>query len=248
MRSLAAVLGIEEATLRGSVGLPPEAPVEAPDEVGGEGLAAFAAEGSPDVELSGPSPAAAQRKTDEEARAADAMAGVERDEPVEQVSDPAPPVDEAKSDGSLADGAVGGHPAEPLEEPETVAAPENDTAPEPAGPEVVADGDVEPVENGSDGDGLPVAPAGGARFPAPQPVASAAAAATSRTTLIPVNEPPVQPVAHSYLNDPDQMITYWIRAAMTVAFSMFLLVVLFWALGRLGDSIGEVWDLFKAAA
>ncbi len=64
---------------------------------------------------------------------------------------------------------------------------------------------------------------------------------------MPTTEPP-QPGAPSYLDDPDQMITYWIRTALTVAFAMFLLVVLFWALGKLGDSVGELWELIKAGA
>ena len=33
-----------------------------------------------------------------------------------------------------------------------------------------------------------------------------------------------------------------------VAMAAFLLIVLFWALGRLGESIGEVWDIFKAGS
>jgi hypothetical protein len=44
------------------------------------------------------------------------------------------------------------------------------------------------------------------------------------------------------------MMTYWIRAGLTIALALFLLVVLFWALGKLGDSIGQIWDLFKASA
>jgi len=71
---------------------------------------------------------------------------------------------------------------------------------------------------------------------------------TSPTVTLPVDVKPVQPAERSYLDDPDQMMTYWIRAALTVAFAVFLVIVLFWALGRLGDSIGEVWEIFKAGA
>jgi hypothetical protein len=81
--------------------------------------------------------------------------------------------------------------------------------------------------------------------PSREPLAPAATTAT-RTTVMPVREPVAPSAAGSYLDDPDQMITYWIRAALTVALVMFLLVVLFWALGKLGDSVGEVWALFKA--
>jgi hypothetical protein len=81
-----------------------------------------------------------------------------------------------------------------------------------------------------------------------EPAVPAQTTASSPTAVMLVEEPVAPPVANAYIDDPDQMMTYWIRAALTVAVTMFLVIVLFWALGNLGDSIGEVWDLFKATS
>jgi hypothetical protein len=239
--------------LRSAVGLPSAAPVEEPDEVGGQGLAVFVEQGAETDDGSDESPAVDESdgegtadhaigepfvpslsgESDEEVQVADLWEAVA--ESVEQISDSAPPAGDAKVGGPTVDEDEGGHPAEPLERPEAVSALEDDLAPET-------------TEDRRDLDLISLPPGGGDQSPAPEPVTSAAAAVTSRTTTIPVGKPPAQPVARSYLDDPDQMMTYWIRTALTVAFTVFLLVVLFWALGRLGDSVGEVWDLFKASA
>ncbi len=199
IRSLAAVLGVEETTLRDAVGLPPDIPFEAPDEVGGDSLAAFA----------------------------------EEDGRLDQLS----ASEEAPADLLLSDDDEPGHPIiSSVEEPE-------------AGGHVEVEAmttEEEPGDGASEPPDSPVASPG--RVALVEAVRPAAAALTPPTVTLPVDVKPVQSAERSYLDDPDQMMTYWIRAALTVAFAVFLVIVLFWALGRLGDSIGEVWEIFKAGA
>ena len=140
------------------------------------------------------------------------------------------PADQAEPDAAAGDSDAAGE-----EEPEHV-------APDPDAPEADAEFDAAPEP-----ETVSVETADRSEPPAPEPLAPAATMAT-RTTVMPVRESVAPSAAGSYLDDPDQMITYWIRAALTVALVMFLLVVLFWSLGKLGDSIGEVWALFKAGS
>ena len=212
IRSLAAVLGVEETILRDAVGLPPDIPFEGPDEVGGDSLAAFA----------------------------------EEDDRLDQLS----ASEEPPGDLLLSDDDEYGHPIiSSAEEPEAgvdIEVEATTTQEEPEFPpafvgEEPGDGTAEPPD-------APVASPGIERVGLVEPVRPMTAAVTSPTVALPAEVKPVQPAERSYLDDPDQMMTYWIRAALTVAFAVFLVIVLFWALGRLGDSIGEVWEIFKAGA
>jgi len=211
VRSLAVVLGIEEASLRVAVGLSPQAPAEEPDEVGGAALAGFMEEGT--GEVGGPREPGVVDDTDGE--------GI----PVDEIAEPdtASPQSASIAEVQVLDLASPGEDAASVTEDAT-----DEGRPKP--------------------DRIPVPPSAGVQVPRPEPVGPAAAAVTAPTATIPISESPVQPVAASYLDDPDQMMTYWIRAALTVAMAAFLLIVLFWALGRLGESIGEVWDIFKAGS
>lgn len=208
IRSLAAVLGVEETILRDAVGLPPDIPFDAPDQVGGDSLAAFA----------------------EEHGGQDLLSASE----------------EAPVDLLLSDDDEPGHAIIPsVEEPEAGVDVEVEATQEAPGlPPAVE----EPGDGASEPPDVPVASPGIRRAGLIEPVRPTAAAVTSPTVALPADVKPVQPAERSYLDDPDQMMTYWIRAALTVAFAVFLVIVLFWALGRLGDSIGEVWEIFKAGA
>jgi len=224
LRSVAAVLGIEEGALRSAIGMPGEVPREELEEVGGERLAAFTGEVPEQDETPGQL-GPVDDQDDADTPTPEGRSG-------EQMPAPRPvdTIDEVEGVYAL---------NEAPEEPLAVATPVEDSTP-PAGdletqatvgeqPDTVA-GDM---QVGSRGDEIPAATA-------------TAAGMTSRTVAMPVSEPPAHGAAHSYLNDPDQMMTYWVRTVATVAFGVFLIVVLFWALARLGDSIGEVWDLFQA--
>ncbi len=212
VRSLAAVLGIEESLLRSSVGLDPKGRVREPDEIGGGSLEVFVAEVDDPGEPVG---------VDVPRGTADVEEGPE--------AGPAEP-------------AGAGQTSEEIKEPAVKAPPAaEDDHPPPAAQEelLVAD---EPLE----ADFAFSAPPTGA--PEEESPVAGGTGATSPTVMVPAGGTPVLPAERSYLDDPDQMVTYWIRAALTVAFSVFLLVVLLWALSRLGDSVGEVWDIFEAGA
>lgn len=221
VRSLAAVLGIDEVTLRSAVGLPPEAPIEAPEEVGGSALEAFEEE------------------------------SVGGDEEDEEAADPAAGGDEVPSEEVEEASVFEETTPVPAEDEEAVALDE-EALPQ-AGDDEEADAgapttEVDEVAEAPETDAIPIPSPLEVPIPAMEPMMPAAASQASPTATIPVAAPPTQPIQPSYLDDPDQMMTYWIRAAMTVAFAVFLLIVFFWALGRLGDAIGEVWEIFKAGA
>lgn len=232
IRSLAAVLGIDEASLRVAVGLPPEEVAEEPDVVGGEALEAFVEEREDDLADGDGTPAAATRDTEtspqgvgsEAVAIAEETGAAEIDLPDVGVGENDSPTDQALEGSALESPAVEGSPLAAVEPGETIPAGELDA-------DLVADG-----------------PAGGYQIDVVQPIVPAVSAMTVPTATISAGGAPPQPEARSYLDDPDQMTTYWIRAALTVAFTALLLVVLFWALGRLGDSIGEVWEIFKSGA
>jgi transcriptional regulator with XRE-family HTH domain len=228
--SVAAVLGIEEDLLRGAVGMPPGSGVGDLDEVGGEALEVFAQTDSEDGAAPETSVPSAPGSVEE---ASKADSGSLSPGDIEEAE--GPPPDEAPGESS---------PEEPSQTPGPVV--ERDDEPASLSPGVETQSVIgEPLTDQRDPGPLPDA----AEVSGPsERLAPVAAAVSTRTVPIPIGEPPVQPAARSYLDDPDQMMTYWIRAALTVAFAMFLLVVLFWALGKLGDSIGEVWDLVKAGS
>ena len=240
VRSLAAVLGVDEATMRSSVGMPPDVPIEAPEVVGGDALEVFEEEiasEKEDIEEGG----APQPREETE--------GAPPDEPlVDDVYPEAPGVEDVadlRASGESEDAVaapVEDVPAAPVDE---VSVAEEGTVEDTDAPAAVVDG--QPYEDEPDA-GVIAVPPPGEPAATGEPVMPAAISQGSSTMAIPVASPPPQPVEPSYLDDPDQMMTYWIRAAMTVALTVFLLIVLFWALGRLGDSIGEVWDIFKAGA
>jgi transcriptional regulator with XRE-family HTH domain len=221
VRSLAAVLGIDEVTLRSAVGLPPEAPIEAPEEVGGSALEAFEEE------------TVGGDKEEEEAVEPETAGG-------DEVSS------EEDEEASVFEETTPG----PAEDEEAVTLDEavpqaGDDAEVDAGAQAT---EVDEVEEAPETDAILISPPLEVPTPTMEPMMPAAASQASPTATIPVAAPPTQPIRPSYLDDPDQMMTYWIRAAMTVAFAVFLLIVFFWALGRLGDAIGEVWEIFKAGA
>lgn len=215
LRSIAAVLGIEEGSLRTAVGLAPGRADGDLDEVGEEALAFFVEDGessTPDG-ISEPTAPSEQGASNQESPVQ-----------VAEISD-----EEMSEDNS---GPTG-------EEP-------------PTGP-LLGQLDRLSVPDDQGSGELSVAESGGGRREAgpafvPPPVGGLSPSTTSPTTMIPVGETQVQPVEPAYLDDPDQMRTYWVRAALTVAFTIFLLIVLLWAFGRLGDSIGEVWEVFKTGA
>jgi hypothetical protein len=243
--------------------MPPEPPVEEPEELGGEGLAVFAEEGA--GEDDGP----------EKALLADnggSVAPVEESEVPDVRDDRDVPIGAGTVDRAIAQSGVqvpdredtseethgglsqpGGDDEEPLavdESPgqsEPLALSAESVMAETAEVESPVIGrDEEPAEEGREvGISVDSSP-GGEQLQAPEPAGPAAASITSPPVPVSSDEAPVQPVERAYLDDPDQMITYWIRAALTVALAMFLLIVLFWALGRLGESVGEVWDIFKS--
>lgn len=262
VRSLAAVLGIEEDALRGSVGMPADAPVEELEEVGGEGLAVFAEYTDPEesgVVAEGEEDAVISELDDHDSQTADKIAGEEvrlvadattdiSDDAPEQTSDLVTP--EAKLDMPAIAQEEGVLPVEtPLDGPEAVPATEGIrevAAAQPQTPPAGVEEEPDAVER--DSNRISVPSLGGMQASPPQPVAPAATVVTTGTRTFPIGEVPAPPVVRSYLEDPDQMMTYWIRAALTVAFVVFLLIVLFWALGNLGDAIGEVWDIFKAGS
>jgi len=253
VRSLAAVLGVHEGTLRTTVGMPAERATDDVEEIGGVGLAAFTdsdAEASPAADRSDET-----EGTDEEVPVGTEISWDDVAASVRPVPEPAAPAGEAEVDlkaaGDGEDGDLGTEPKAVVAAP---AVREDGLAAEPE--EVVpAAGDDGPDDGQPDREPVSVAPMGRRRTAEPlkpaAPVAaagSAAASASSRTAMMPARQPSIPPSANSYLDDRDQMMTYWIRAGLTVALTLFLLVVLFWALGKLGDSIGQVWDLFKAGA
>jgi transcriptional regulator with XRE-family HTH domain len=114
--------------------------------------------------------------------------------------------------------------------------------------EARAESPEELVREPADETGEPVAVPAASESEATVVEPATSGVASARSARAQVAEQPPAPAARSYLEDPDQMMTYWIRAALTVAFTVFLLIVLFWALGRLGDSLGEVWEIFKTGA
>jgi transcriptional regulator with XRE-family HTH domain len=283
IRSLGAVLGIEEGDLRSTVGMPAEVVPEDLEEIGGRGLRAFAEAG---VQASdGPVDAPVLEPSDGEITN---EAG-ERDAVVDGGDESVPVTDEISWDDVAASVASGSEPATPAGDgevneeeadraevgdvPEEVETPDVEDVLEASGSTPESTDEEIPGDNGDEPEGaepevdlrdpesdrgLLSVPSSGADRPrtegplvSTQPSATfvaSASAAASRTAMMSVRETPSPPVVPSYLDDPDQMMTYWIRTALTVAFTMFLLVILFWALGNLGDSIGEVWDLFKAGA
>ena len=313
IRSLAAILGIEEGGLRSTVGMPAEVVPEDLEEIGGRGLGAFAEAGA--QASHGPVDGPVLEPTDGEGT----NEAVEGDAVVDGGDESVPVTDEISWDDVAALVASGSERATPAGDgevneeeadreeggnvPEEVEAPDVDDVLEAGGSTPEFTDEEIPGDNGGEPEGAllegalleGVEPEGaelegaelegaereGAepevdlRDPEPdrgllsvrssgadrprtegplvstQPSATfvaSASAAASRTAMMSVRETPSPPVVPSYLDDPDQMMTYWIRTALTVAFTMFLLVILFWALGNLGDSIGEVWDLFKAGA
>jgi transcriptional regulator with XRE-family HTH domain len=254
VRSLAAILGLDEDELRNAAGMPPGVTVEEVEEIGGKGLEAFTDEAA---QVGAAAPLGAEEVSWDDV-AESVRTSVEPRSPADQAEAEAPGVDDSGDEHS-ADEPEGAEPEDsPGDEVPTEAAgdepmvPSKEPDPIPVVPETA---EVEP-------DPIPVLPDPAEVEPGPIPVVATtraqpetnvplvptATTATSRTTVMQVGEPTAPPVANSYLDDPDQMMTYWIRAALTVALTMFLVIVLFWALGNLGDSIGEVWDLFKAAS
>lgn len=240
VRSLAAILGLDESELLSAAGIPADDIAEGPEVVGGKGLLAFS------------------QDTAEVANSTEADSGeVSWDDVAESVRAGAPKDRfAALQPGQFPDES----PAPPAAEISGVESPEEQRVDEPGrnGPEDLPDGQTasklaedEPVVLGKSerrmAEPEPIAPVavGTVRVESTVP---AETTALSPTAVMLVEEPAAAPVADSYLDDPDQMTTYWIRAALTVAVTMFLVIVLFWALGNLGDSIGEVWDLFKATS
>jgi transcriptional regulator with XRE-family HTH domain len=229
VRSLAAVLGLDESELRTAVGLPADGVAEESEEIGGRGLVAFSAEAA--LEDHTAEPAAGEISWD-------AVAETVRGEV------------KPRSPAGLREAEVPGFDDSQDEHPAAkTAGAEPEVSPPGAEIEVGGDepvvADKEPDRVAAESRPIPILATSRAR---PETTGAILTPAASRTTVMPVAEPAAPPVADSYLDDPDQMMTYWIRAALTVAFALFLVIVLFWALGNLGDSIGEVWDLFKAAS
>lgn len=204
VRSLSAVLGIDEEDLRETVGLPPTTRHD--DEVTGDAPW----DALTDDEI----PAEGDLDT-REPIAIDAESPIANEAEEQEPSEPPTAGDEPDGDQASE------------EEPDEESVPQGVErgGEESAAPSIVASDDevtvIEPVVAG---------------------VADAPVAATR------VVQQPEAPQQRSYLEDPEQMMTYWIRAALTVALTVFLLVVLFWAMGQLGDSLGEVWEVFKSGA
>jgi transcriptional regulator with XRE-family HTH domain len=257
VQSLGAVLGIEEGVLRSILGMPLEPPFEESEEVGGERLAVFAEErlgdddGSEELLLADigqagtpvEQPRVSDAESDREVPIEAGNVAWVIDETTEQVPDPESGGEEAYESLPVPD-----------RDEETLAFDESPGQSERLGPsddgvmEEALEVEAQAIGRGEEPADEVDSPPGGDQTLAPEPVARAAASMTSRTATVRVSEKQVHSVEGSYLDDPDQMITYWIRAALTVAFAVFLLIVLFWALGRLGESAGEVWEIFKTGA
>jgi transcriptional regulator with XRE-family HTH domain len=253
VRSLAAVLGIDESALRGTVGMPTEIAVDDVEEVGGTGLTAFAQAG-----MSAPAVAQSDRVPDmtDHVAPGDGITWDDVAASVRRGPEPVAPTDRTDAEGE--DYGEVTDAAGPRTEPAVAASAANpDPAPKlaeesvPTADTAVPDADepdLEPVRVSSTESGGWQAPEPVVRAAPAAPALSSTVATSSQTAMMPTRQPPVVLAEPSYLDDPDQMMTYWIRAALTVALTMFLLVVLFWALGKLGDSVGEVWALIKAGA
>lgn len=240
VRSLAAILGLDEGELLSAAGIPADDIAEGPEVVGGKGLLAFSQETAEDAlsteagsgEISWDDVAESVRAGAPKDRFAAAQPEQLPDEP------PAP----AAAETSGVEGPEEQRVDEPGRKvPEDL--PGDRTASRAAEDEPVVLGKSERRVAEPD----PIAPVAAGRVRV-EPAVPAPTTASSPTAVMLVEERVAPPVANAYIDDPDQMMTYWIRAALTVAVTMFLVIVLFWALGNLGDSIGEVWDLFKATS
>ena len=233
VRSLAAILGLDEGELRTAVGMPADGIAQEDEEVGGKGLLAFAEQAVEDGAEA--QSVAGEISWDDVAESV--RGGAEQRSPAELSEAEAPGVDDPHDE----------HPADEAEGAEPEGSPGDELGTEAAEEEPMVPS-KEPAKTAAEPDPIPVPATGRAQTERTGPLLPTATTATSRTTVMPVSEPAAPPAANSYLDDPDQMMTYWIRAALTVALTMFLLIVLFWALGNLSDSVGEVWDLIKTAS
>jgi transcriptional regulator with XRE-family HTH domain len=250
VRSLAAVLGIDESALRGTVGMPTEIAVDDVEEVGGTGLTAFAEAG-----MSAPAVAQSDQVPDmtDHVAPGDGITWDDVAASVRRGPEPVAPADRTDAEGEDY-GEVTDAAGPRTEHAVAASAADPDPAPKLADESVPTADTAVPDANEPDLEPVRVSSTEGGGGQAPEPLVRAAPALSStvstasRTAMMPTRQPPVVPAEPSYLDDPDQMMTYWIRAALTVALTMLLLVVLFWALGKLGDSIGEVWALIKAGA
>jgi transcriptional regulator with XRE-family HTH domain len=247
---VSAVLGIEEETLRQAVGLPPIT------EVGSETIAGAALEtfvGAPEPAVTVDTPAGEG--------ASDAVESIPTTAPIEEVLEVEPsetevvvPIEETGVEDDLEPSQTPagfddetGFEAEPAVEAEVDEAPQPEEAPdldeEPPADESEGSGPAPPVVAGLQ---VAATPGSESEVTAIEPVVPEAARTRAASTQV-VQETPV-PGPRSYLEDPDQMMTYWVRSALTVALAVFLLIVLFWALGQLSDSLGEVWEIFKSGS
>ena len=221
VHSLAAVLGIDEKTLRTSAGFSPEVPTEDLDTTGDE-ASAFFVDGT--------------------------TAGVESEETEAGEVGEAERMDAGRPSVELP--ASEDQPDQPaLARAPLRRATDSKAADEiPVSESVARETNEEGVEPLRGPDRRTGATPGSHQVVTPEPVGPVAGSAAPPTRTIPARQMPATVVEPSYLDDPDQRTTYWVRTALTVAFFVFLLIVLFWAFGRLGDSMGEVSDLFKAAS
>ena len=58
-------------------------------------------------------------------------------------------------------------------------------------------------------------------------------------------KPSASPVVENYLDDPDEERRYRVRAVLTFAAMIGLLIFLRWALGGMGEAIGQLWSNFQ---
>lgn len=116
--------------------------------------------------------------------------------------------------------------------PETVPPP-------PYQPELDAPREPSPADSGEP---PPVSRSGSARLRISSVFNRASAAFAQRRRL--AKAPSAVP---SYLEDPDQVVTYRARMVFTTAGVLILILLFRWALGGLTSALADLWNAFRAA-
>ncbi len=273
--ALAAVLGVHEVVLRESLGLADEGQTPAPDalevlfdaeeedQAAWEALSAHVTGGSLPEGSEKIAPSRSFGLTGEDRPVVEpsdnrlvGLAGGDAGQPLRTPAEGVPDVPGPEPPAARRPGGL--RPAEVAPTPETVAAQALPQVPEPEPPAGVppaldsaepAEGPAwprEPVRGDQSGRAGATPAAVGAEPGLP---GSGGEGAATQLVASPIRtEPPLAPGEPSYLEDPREMATYWVRTALTVAIGLFLLIVLIWAMGNLGDSLSGVWELFKSSS
>ena len=129
-------------------------------------------------------------------------------------------------------------PASLLREAVRQSGPLPETAPPaPYQPELTA----EPADTPTDGQPAPAARSRSARTRISSLLDRAGAAFAQRRRL--AKAPAASP---SYLEDPDQVVTYRVRMVFTTAGILVLILLFRWALGGLTSAVADLWNTFRS--